>query len=128
MVIWLIPTLFFAGVVFLVDFILRRKKWCENTKIEKLGLVLTLLVSFPYIFCSIYGTLFDIVGPQGTSAFMTTLHEIVALGGKGIVFVSLAATIMSLALRKCRKAAASNWSLLIGFLYCAVITGASLFV
>ena len=128
MIVWSIPTLAFAGIILLVDFIARRKKWGENTKTEKIGLILTLLVSFPYIFCSIYGVLFDIVGAKGTSALMITLYEIVVLGGKGIVFVCLAATIASLVLRRLGKAAASNWSLVIGLLYCAVITGMSFLV
>lgn len=128
MIIWIVPTLFFAGIVLLIDFIARRKKWHENTKTEKTGLVLTLLVSFPYIFCSIYGSLFGIVGPQGASSLMIALHEIVVLGGKGIVFVCLAATIASLILRRRGKTAASNWSLLSGLLYCAVTTGASFLV
>ena len=128
MIIWIVPTLFFAGIVLLIDFITRRKKWHENSKTEKIGLILTLLVSFPYIFCSAYGSLFGIVGPQGASSLMATLHEIVVLGGQGIVFVCLAATIASLVLRKMGKALASNWSLMIGLLYCAVITGVSFLV
>ena len=128
MIVWSIPTLAFAGIILLVDFIARRKKWDENTKTEKIGLILTLLVSFPYIFCSIYGVLFDIVGAKGTSALMIALYEIVVLGGKGIVFVCLAATVASLVLRRLGKAAASNWSLVIGLLYCAVITGMSFLV
>lgn len=128
MIIWLVPTLGLAGIVLLIDFIARRKKWSENTKSEKNGLILTLLCSFPYLFCSIYGALFGIVGKHGTSAFMAVLHEIVVLGGKGIVFVCLAATIASLVLRKKGKAAASNRSLVIGLIYCAVITGVSFLV
>ena len=128
MIIWSVPTLIFAGVVLLIDFLLRRKKWSENTKSEKIGLVLTLGVSFPYIFCSAYGLLFGILGPQGTSSLMVTLHEIVVLGGQGIAWVCLAATIASLVLRRQGKAVASNWSLVIGLLYCAVITGVSFLV
>ena len=128
MIIWSVPTLIFAGVVLLFDFILRRKKWNENTKTEKIGLILTLLVSFPYIFCSIYGSLFGIVGAQGTSSLMIALHEIVVLGGKGVVFVCLAAAIASLVLRRLGRAVESNWSLVIGLLYCAVITGGSFLV
>ena len=128
MIIWIVPTLIFAGVVLLIDFIARKKKWNENTKSEKIGLILTLLVSFPYIFCSIYGSLFGIVGAQGASSLMIALHEIVVLGGKGIVFVCLAATFASLVLRRRGKAAASNRALLIGLLYCAVITGGSFLV
>ena len=128
MLIWIVPTLIFAGVVLLIDFIMRRKKWGKNTKFEKIGLILTLVMSFPYIFCSIYGALFGIVGPRGTSSLMLALYEIVVLGGKGIVFVCLATTIASLVLRRLGKAAASNRMLLIGLLYCAVITGVSFLV
>ena len=82
MIIWIVPTLLLAGAVLLIDFILRRRKWGENTKTEKTGLILTLLVSFPYIFCSIYGSLFGIVGPRGNTPLMTALHTIVVLGGR----------------------------------------------
>lgn len=128
MIIWIVPTLIFAGVVLLIDFIMRRKKWGKNTKSEKIGIIMTLVMSFPYIFCSIYGALFGIVGPQGTSSLVNILHEIVVWGGKGVMFVCLAAMIVSLVLRKLGKAVASNWSLLIGFFYCAVITGVSFLV
>lgn len=128
MIVWIIPTLIFAGIILLIDFIVRRKKWSQNTKTEKIGLILTVVAAFPYIFCSIYGILFGIVGAQGTSAVMAALHNIVELCGKGIVFVSFAAVIASLVLRKLGKAAASNWSLGIGLIYCAVITGVSFLV
>ena len=128
MIIWIVPTLAFAGIVLLIDFATRRKTWSGNTKSEKTGIILTLLVSFPYIFCSIYGCLLGILGPRGTSSLMIALHEIVVLGGTGVVFVCLAAVIASLVLRKRGKAIASNWSLVAGLLYCAVITGASFLV
>ena len=128
MIIWIAPTLAFAGAVLLADFIMRRKKWNANTKTEKRGLVLTVLVSFPYIFCSIYGCLFGILGPRGSTALMIAFHKIVVLGGMGIVFVCFAATIASLVLRRLGKAGASNRVLVIGFLYCAVITGVSFLV
>ena len=128
MIIWIIPILLFAGIILLVDFIVRRKKWSQNTKTEKIGLILTVVAAFPYIFCSIYGLLLGIVGAHGASAVMVVLHNIVELCGKGIVFVCLAAVIASLVLRKLGKAIASNWSLGIGLIYCAVITGVSFVV
>ena len=128
MIIWSVPCLFFTGLVLLIDFIARRKKWGENTKSEKNGLILTLAVSFPYIFCSVYGILFGIIGPNGDSPFMKALYNIVLLGGKGTFFVCLIATIASLVLRKRGKSGASNRALVIGLLYCAVMTGASFLV
>ena len=85
--IWLIPTLIFAGIILLIDFIVRRKKWSQNTKTEKSGLGLTVIAAFPYIFCSAYGFLFGIVGAQGSSAVMVALHNIVGLCAKGMAFV-----------------------------------------
>ena len=122
MLIWCVPTLFFAGIVFLLDFIVRRKKWNENSKEEKKGLLLTLLVSFPYIFCSIYGWLLGIVGPRGSSPFMVLLHEAALAAGTGTVFVCIAATLASLILRKRGNAVASNRALLMGLFYCAAMT------
>lgn len=40
MIVWSVPTLFFAGVVLLIDYIIRRRKWSENTGAEKTSLVL----------------------------------------------------------------------------------------
>lgn len=57
---------------------------------------------------------------------MRTLHEIVVLGGKGVVLVCLAATVASLVLRGRGKASVSNRALVAGFLYCAAVTVASL--
>ena len=126
--IWSVPCLFFTGIVLLIDFIVRRKKWSENAKSEKTGLVLTLLVSFPYVFCSVYGVFFGILGPRSDSPFMKALYNIVLIGGTGTVFVCIIATIASLVLRKLGNAAAANRSLLLGLLYCAVMTGASFLV
>ena len=126
--IWCVPSLCFTGVVLLIDFIVRRKKWSENTKSEKIGLALTLLVSFPYIFCSIYGYLFRILGARRNSPLMKALYEIAVAAGVGTVFVCIIATIASLVLRKKGKAAASNRVLLLGLLYCAVMTAVSFFV
>lgn len=128
MIVWSVPTLFFAGTVLLIDFIARRKRWSENTKSEKTGLVLTLLVSFPYIFCSIYGCLFGIVGARSNTPLMKALYQMVVIGGMGTVFVCLMATIAALVLRKQGRSGAANRALVFGLLYCAVFTGASFLV
>ena len=125
MLIWSVPTLCLAAVVLLIDYIVRRKKWSENTKSEKTGLILTLVVSFPYIFCSIYGRLMGIVGPRGKGPVTEFLHEVLLAAGQGAIFVCIAALVASLVLRRQGKAVASNRALLAGLLYCAVMTGAS---
>ena len=125
MLIWCAPTLCLAAVVLLIDFVLRRKKWSENTKSEKNGLILTLVVSFPYIFCSIYGRLMGLVDPRGKGALTDLIFEVLLVAGKGTIFVCLAALVASLVLRRQGKAVASNRVLLGGLLYCAVLIGTS---
>jgi len=122
---WCVPSLIYSGIVLLIDFIFRRKTWKENTKSEKTGLLLTLLFSFPYVFSSTYGALFGLE-TYGYGPFQKAIHTFVITGGFGISVVSIAATIASLILRKKGKSKASNWTLIIGFLYCALIVSASL--
>ena len=128
MLVWCMPTLCFTAVVLLIDFIARRKKWNENTKAEKNGLILSFVVAFPYIFCSIYGRLMGIVGPQGHNPFTEMVYEVLLVVGKGTIFVCLAATIASLVLRWRGKAVASNRVLLFGLLYCAVLMAVSILI
>ena len=128
MSIWLVPSLFYTGVVLLLDFILRRRKWSENTRSERNGLVLTMVVSFPYTFCSYFGLLMGILGPSGSSPFMLALYKIVIAGGFGIAPVCLLATVASLVLRKRGRSRASNRALVAGLAYCGLITVASFLV
>ena len=49
---WLIIAVIGAGIVFLIDYLLRRKKWTDNTKTERTSLIVH-MVSVPvYIFLS----------------------------------------------------------------------------
>ena len=123
--IWLVPSLLGAGIVLLIDFIVRRKKWKENTKTEKIGLILTVLFSFPYIFGSVYGVLLGILGTYSESPVEELINKVIVYGGKAIGPVCLTATIASLVLRKIGRSNVANRSLIIGFAYCMLIIGAS---
>lgn len=112
---WIIPSLLFAGIVLMIDFLVRRKKWNENTGDEKIGLVLTLLFSYPFVFGSSMGILF------GNTSVNGLLELVIAVIVCGLPVISLASTIAALVLRKCGKAKASNWALMIGFLYYALL-------
>ena len=125
---WIGVCLFFTGIVVLIDYILRRKKWSENSRSEKNGLALTLLASFPFILCSAYGILLGIVGPSGKSSFMIGLYNVVLIAGKATFLVCLGVTIASLVLRKIGKARAANWALVMGLCYCVVFLGVSFLV
>ena len=126
--IWSVPALVFTGIVCLIDFILRRKKWNENTKSEKNSLILTLVVSAPYLICSAYGMFLGIVGPGGSSPFRLALYEVVLFAGMATWIVCLLATVASIVLRKMGRIKACNRSLVIGLVYCAVMFAVSLLV
>ena len=128
MIIWAVPCLFFTGIVYLIDFLLRRKKWADNTQSEKNGLILTFLMSFPYLICSAYGIFMGIVGPSHDGELMRKLYEILLVVGGATFAVCLLATISSLVLRKLGKSVAANWSLLIGLFYCVAVLAASFLI
>ena len=54
---WVIILFAMAVIVFGVDFLLRKKKWKENSKEEKISLIVNMFSVGPYIFLSILGML-----------------------------------------------------------------------
>ena len=48
---WLVILLVMAGAVFGIDYLLRRKKWQDNSKEEKISLLVNMISIGPYIFC-----------------------------------------------------------------------------
>ena len=61
---WIIIALIGAGIVFLIDYIVRRKKWSDNTKAEKGSLI---FIWHPWVFMYLdpfwacYGALQEVV-------------------------------------------------------------------
>ena len=72
---WITITLVTAGIVFGLDYLFRRKKWKENSKTEKISLLLNMLSSGPYVFLSVLGMLWGIAGGSPESAFGEVLYE-----------------------------------------------------
>lgn len=58
---WIIIFLFAAGVVFGLDYLLRRKAWHNNSKEEKISLLVNMFSAGPYVFLSALGALWGIV-------------------------------------------------------------------
>ena len=59
---WIVISLIAATVVFLIDYLLRRKKWTENTKTEKVSLIVNMVSVGVYCFLSALGMLWGIAG------------------------------------------------------------------
>ena len=50
---WIFILLIGAAVVFVIDYAVRRKKWNNNTKVEKISLLLNMFSVGVYIFASL---------------------------------------------------------------------------
>ena len=107
--------------MFLFDYLLRKKKWNENTTLEKLSLIINMVSVVPYMILSAFGALMGIVGSGAETAFGIALYE-VTLAMAGIYFViALATVIGALILRKVGKIKASIWINVVSIAYIIVV-------
>ena len=122
---WLIIAVIGAGIVFLLDYLLRRKKWADNTKTERTSLIVH-MVSVPlYVFLSIFGLLWGIVAYSPETAFGEALYDVTMTLGGYYWIAAAAAAIGSFIFRKIGKPKASIWINVIAFAYMAVLLGAN---
>lgn len=118
---WIIILLLGAVIVFLLDYIFRRKKWKGNTKTEKVSLLLNMVFVGIYLFASVLGLFWGITGSGADTAFGKTLYD-VTLAMLGFNWlVALVATIGSFILRKKGKVKASIWINVIGLGYMIIL-------
>ena len=119
--IWIIILLVAASVVFGLDYLLRRKSWKNNSKVEKISLLVNMFSVGPYIFLSALGALWGIVPGSPETAFGKVLYDATLIMG-GIYFVVAAvAVILSLVFRKKGKLKASIWINVIALMYIATV-------
>ena len=118
---WVIILFAMAGIVFGVDFLLRKKKWKENSKEEKISLIVNMFSVGPYIFLSILGMLWGIVPGSPDTSFGEILYDVTIMMSGIYFLVAGAAVILSLVFRKSGKTKASIWVNVIAFLYIAAV-------
>ena len=118
---WIIILLLAAGVVYGLDYLLRRKAWHHNTREEKISLLVNMFSVGPYVFLSVLGALWGIVPGSPETALGEVLYDVTLTMG-GIYFVVAAvAAILSLVLRKKGKLKASIWINVIALTYIATV-------
>ena len=118
---WVSMLLIMAGVVFGLDYLLRRKKWKDNSKEEKISLLVNMFSCGPYAFLSALGMLWGIASGGAETAFGEILYD-VTLTMAGIYFIIAgAAVILSFILRKIGKIKASIWVNIIALLYIVLV-------
>ena len=118
---WVIILFTMALIVFGIDFLLRKKKWKENSKEEKISLIVNMFSVGPYIFLSILGMLWGIVPGSPDTSFGEILYDVTLMISGTYFLVAGAAVILSLAFRKSGKTKASIWVNVIAFLYIAAV-------
>ena len=121
MEIWIMIAAPIAGLIFLIDYLLRRKKWKANTLGEKTSLIINMVSVLPYMIMSAAGFLLGITG-NGTNTPFGDLVYRVTIGMAGIYFIiAIAALVGSLILRKIGKTKWSIWINVIAIAYIAVV-------
>ena len=120
---WLIIAVAGAVIVFLLDYLLRRKKWAENTKKEKGSLLVSMVSIFLYAFLSVLGLLWGIVSSTPDTAFGKTIYNVTSTLGGYYWVVAIAAVIATFILRKTGKTKASILINVIALAYIVVVLG-----
>ena len=110
-----------AAIVFGIDYIVRRKKWKDNSKEEKISLLVNMFSVGIYMFLSAVGMFLGIAGNSPETAFGEVLYEATLMMGAIYFIVALVAVILSLVFRKIGKIKASIWTNVIAFAYIVVV-------
>ena len=118
---WVIILLVMAGVVFGLDYLFRRKKWQDNSKGEKISLLINMFSVGVYLFLSALGMLWGIVPGSPETSFGKVLYDATMAMGEFYFIVALAAIILSFVFRKIRKIKASIWTNIIALSYMVVV-------
>ena len=118
---WIIIMLIAAGIVFGLDYLVRRRKWKDNSKSEKVSLLINMFSVGPYFYFAALGMLWGIVpGSPETSVGKVLYDATLKLSGFYFVIAG-AAVILSFILRKKGKIKASIWTNIIAIAYIAVV-------
>ena len=119
--IWITIGLITAGFVFLIDYLLRRKKWKDNTKEEKISLIIQMISISPYMFSSALGVLWGIAGGSPETEFGNLVYDVTLSLAAFNFIVAIVAVIATFILRKIGKTKASIWINILAFVYMIVV-------
>ena len=118
---WIVFLLIGAVIIFVLDYIFRRKKWKGNTKAEKISLFLNMIFVGIYLFASALGLLWGITGGGADTAFGQGLYDVTLALLSFNWLVAIIATIGSFVLRKKGKIKASILINVIGLGYMIIL-------
>jgi hypothetical protein len=125
--IWIIILFATAGVVFGLDYLFRRKKWKDNSKAEKISLLVNMFSVAPYIYLSALGMLWGIVTYAPETSLGEIIYEVTLRMASIYFIIAVIAVILSFVLRIKDKNKASVGTNIIALLYIVVILALNLF-
>ena len=125
---WLMITLVLAGIIFGIDYLLRKKNWKNNNKGEKISLLVNMFSVGPYAFLSAVGLLWGIVSNSPKTALGEVIYDATLMMGSIYFVIAIAAVIVSLILRKHGKIKASIWVNAIALAYIVIVLFANYLV
>ena len=125
--IWIIILLAAAGIVFGLDYLVRRKAWKDNSKKEKISLLVNMFSVGPYIFLSALGALWGIVPGSPETALGEVLYDATLIMGGIYFIVAAVAVILSLIFRKKGILKVSIWINVIALAYIATVLAVNSF-
>lgn len=118
---WVVMAFIMAGIVFGIDLLLRRKKWKDNSKEEKISLLVHMCSMGPYLFLSVLGMFWGLAADSAETAFGRMVYDVTLVMGEIYFLIALAAVILSFILRKTGKIKASIWTNGIALAYIVVV-------
>ena len=118
---WIIILLLAAGIVFGLDYLLRRKAWHNNSKEEKISLLVNMFSVGPYFFLSALSALWGIVPGTPETALGEVLYDATLMMGGIFYVIAAVAAILSLVFRKKGKLKASIWINVIALVYITAV-------
>ena len=119
--IWITIFLVAAGIVFGVDYLFRRKAWKNNSKEEKISLLVNMFSVGPYLFLSAAGMLWGIVPGSPKTALGQVLYDATLIMGGTYFIVAAVSVILSLVFRKKGILKISIWINVIALAYIATV-------
>ena len=125
---WIMITLVSAGIVFGIDYLLRKKNWKNNTKGEKISLLVNMFSVGPYAFLSVVGLLWGIASNSPKTALGEVVYNVTLMMGSIYFVIAIVAVIVSLILRKYGKIKASIWVNAISLAYIVIVLFANYLV
>ena len=125
---WIMITLVLAGIVFGIDYLLRKKNWKNNTKGEKISLLVNMFSVGPYAFLSVVGLLWGIASNSPKTALGEVIYDVTLMMGSIYFVIAIVAVIVSLILRKYGKIKASIWANAISLAYIVLVLFANYLV